>query len=59
MDKEYLKLTMCHFYCDSFLFSLTKLSVLESNSTTALSHLKDCKKPTLSVAYARDYCEIP
>lgn len=58
MGKKLLKL-MCHFYYDSLHLSLTMLSVLESNSTTSVSHLEDCIKPTLSVAYARDYCEIP
>lgn len=52
-------LIMCHFYCDNLLLPLNKLSVVQSNSTTALSRFEDSMKPTLSVAYAGDYYEIP
>lgn len=58
MDKEMLILIMCYIYCDSLL-QFTKLSVVQSNSTTALLHFENSMKPMLSVVYTRDYCEIP
>lgn len=59
MEKKEIMLIMCHFYCDNLLLPLNKLSVVQSNSTTALSRFEDSMKPTLSVAYAGDYYEIP
>lgn len=57
--KELMLYYVSFFYCDNLLLPLNKLSVVQSNSTTALSHFEDSMKLTLLVAYAGDYCEIP